>query len=902
MAKGSEGFKGRFSAVHCAIAATEYFRHDATVISRNPSPALLLLLSLFFAGSASLHSQQKTHLAIDSPFGSFVEDEFPFFTQTLDARTFGEAPESTNLTPRGILVKFGNGYFGCFDPDLLRWSLIWKANRDDEYLTMDGMAPGSYRLPNRKAPAGQENLPRPLGKPLFASPAIPGWAVGPVPSDADPRPAASSEVGELGLGPIPAETGRFSGIRLITGGVRIEYSVGSTTVTETIRSTTNPPSHTISIHPHEEALWIRRGKWEEIPPGDAVTVLDGPVFARASETGAPESSPPPAIWTSTVTTAPPEISPAEGTLVYDDIPLPLPNPWQRNIRLAGFDFFPDGRAVLCTFDGDLWIAEGIGEGSDGVSWSRFASGLHEPKTVSLVDAQIYVSDRNGITRLHDTDGNGEADWYENFSNIVPQTAETREFAMDMVAAKEGGFFVAKGGQIGSTRGIANGTVVKISPDGRDYEIVATGLRQPYLGYDPETGILTSSDQQGHWRPATPIYRIEAGKYYGFQPAKLKDKAIHPAPIAPPEIWIPHFINPSGASQVWLKGAAQMGELNGSLIHLGYNRPEIFKILLSGDRTQATVVPLLSGFPAGILKGRVHPLDGRLYVSGFEIWGTSGERVSGLFRIRPGGTQSFIPKEIRATKRGVLLVFGEQLSEELAPDITRYSVDRWNYEQSHHYGSGNFRLDGTPGQKSVPVSSAILSQDRKSLFLGLPGMEPSHSLRVTYRLPHPEVTAVESVYLTVHTLPEMNLTSRGFESNTVDLTKGAALAAGPEIEASAKLGEEVATRYGCLACHATEASGVTGVTVPAGLDTPDGASQIAVGPAWTGLWNSKRTFTDGSFINNADETYLIESILDPGRRVTDGFATEKTGVGMPSYLGVLKDHEIESIILYIKTLK
>jgi len=32
--------------------------------------------------------------------------------------------------------------------------------------------------------------------------------------------------------------------------------------------------------------------------------------------------------------------------------------------------------------------------------------------------------------------NGEADFYENFSNIVPQTAETREFAMDMVAAPE----------------------------------------------------------------------------------------------------------------------------------------------------------------------------------------------------------------------------------------------------------------------------------------------------------------------------------------------------------------------------------------------------------------------------------------------------------------------------------
>ncbi len=30
--------------------------------------------------------------------------------------------------------------------------------------------------------------------------------------------------------------------------------------------------------------------------------------------------------------------------------------------------------------------------------------------------------------------------------------------------------------------------------------------------------------------------------------------------------------------------------------------------------------------------------------------------------------------------------------------------------------------------------------------------------------------------------------------------------------------------------------------------------------------------------------------------------ERTGVGMPSYLGVLKDYEIESVVMFIKGLK
>jgi hypothetical protein len=900
MAKVGDGFKRRISAVDCAIVETRGDRHDPVVISLRVH-LLNCLTVLILAAAPGIEAQQKAHLDIDSEFGSYVEDDFPFFTQTLDAREFGENPEPTNLTPRGIIVKLGGDYYGCFDPDLLRWALVWKANEAGEYLTMDGMAPGSYRLPNRKAPAGQESLPKPIGTLLFATPTLPGWLEADRPDvKHDPRERAGSDEGEIGIGPIPARLGRFEGIDLSSGKLTLVYRTGEYSVRER------------PFLKESNEQWVLHRELE-IKDSEGRIIADKKAFADFPWTarGLPGISPvkerlllrPHALkrdssrrWPVTVTLPGATSSSSGEALVFDDLPLPVSNPRKRNVRLSGFDFFPDGRAAFCTFDGDVWIVSGLEETSEETTWSRFASGLHEPNAVSIVEGRIYVSDRNGIVRLHDTDGNGEADWYENFSNIVPQTAETREFAMDMAAANDGGFYLAKGGQIGSTRGIANGTIVKVSPDGLSYKIIATGLRQPYIGYDPETGILTSSDQQGHWKPATPIYRIEEGKYYGFQPAKLKDKAVHPAPIAPPEIWIPHFINQSGASQVWLKDNAKMGSLNGSLIHLGYNRPEIFKVYLDKDRTQGAVAPLLSGFPAGLLKGRVHPLDGRLYVCGFEIWGTSGERVSGLFRVRPGEGKSFLPADIKASKRGILLSFDEPLSAELACEIGRYSVDRWNYEQTHNYGSGNFRPDGKPGQESVPVSSAMLSKDGKSLFLGLRDMQPSHSLRVTYRLPHPEVNSVESVYLSVWSLDPIDLTRHGFGSNEVDLTVRTD-PAGPDevIEPTASLGKEVAMRYGCIACHANGDSA-------AATASGEGGSLVAVGPAWTGLWKSKRTFTDGSFIKSVDESYLKESILDPGRRIAEGYATEKTGVGMPSYLGVLKNHEIESIILYIKALK
>ena len=868
----------------------------------------LTALALVASGLAT--AQEKAHLELESPFASYVEKDFPFFTQTVDARAFGEAPERENLTPRGIIVPAGNGIYGCFDPDLLRWALFWKENGDGEYLTMSGMGTGSYRLPNRKAAPGQQELPSPLGRPLLAMPLRPGVSFGEKPVLTDPRDRGAAEEGELGLGPIPVAMGRFEGLRLVDESVQIEYRVGGTRVKERLSSQGGDLLRDVEVASHETAIQIRTGagdgEWLSLASTNKTTYHritlseDGRIAVEEGQPLAKAGSR--TRWPEPVKTAPAILPTKDAAWVFDDLPLPIPNPWKRNVRVADLEFFPDGRAALVTFDGDVWITKGL-EGNDGAEWSRFASGLHEPQNLAIRDGGILVFDRNGIVALHDTDGNGEADWHENVSNVFAQSAETRQFANDFIALPDGGFFVAHGGQIGSTIGKLNGTVIHVAPDGNSYEVVATGFRQPYLGYDAKTGVLTASDQQGNWKPATPIYRVEPGRYFGFQPEKFKEKVTHPATISPAEVWIPHFINQSGAGQVWIRDTgtkgAKMGELNASLVHIGYNRPEIFKIYLDAKGEQGAVMPLLSGFPAGLLNGRMNPTDGRLYVTGFQIFGSSGSRISGLFRVRPGGAKAWLPREIRAESRGLLLTFDAPLSPELAAELGRYSADRWNYKQTHEYGSGNYRLDGEPGQEALPVLSAKLSKDAKSLFLGLAEMKPAQTLRFTYRLPSPEVTQVENVYLTIHSVPTMDLTTLGFADDKVDLTPRHDLTGGAKVEPTAALGKEVAMRYGCIACHATGDPSIPAPPTPAA--NGDG-SKVAVGPTWIGLWGASRVFSDGSEIKKIDEAYLRESILDPARRVQKGYEMERTGVGMPSYLGVLKDHEIDSVVLFIKGLK
>ncbi|MDF1811135.1 MAG: hypothetical protein P1V20_02945 [Verrucomicrobiales bacterium] len=850
-------------------------------------------------GAAAL-AQDEQHLALDSPLASFVEDDFPFFTQTLDCRKLeGDWPEE-NLTQRGIILKPGDDYYVAFDIDLLRVALVWKSNEKGEFLTMSGMAPGSYRLPNKKASAGQNSLPVPLGTPVAANGLYPGWG-----EKVDKRDRKWAGDDENGLGPAPGL--KWKGLEVGKGAVKLKYSVGGTDVEEMWLG----PRRMIKVAPGKEDLVVNLASTTSltIPASDSdrwiVHNYDGSEAGdvkklwaeQERKIGQPCFGEKP-VLIETGFKQNPEV---ENGFQIEEMALPMENPWQRNVRLSAFGFFKNGDAAISTFDGDVWIVNNLNFGDGGnesaTTWSRFASGLHEPIGLEIVDDEIYVFSRNGIIRLLDTNNDGEADFYENFSNVFPQTAETREFANDIVAKPGGGFYLAKGGQQGTTTGIANGTVVEVSADGQSYEIICTGLRMPYIGVDPQTGIITASDQQGNWKPATPVRIIKKGEYYGFQPSRFKDKAVHPAPTVEPQIWIPHFVNQSGASQVWLRDS-KMGPLDDSLIHVGYNRPEIFKIYFDkdGDEViQGAVASITHKFASGLLKGKVHPVDGSLWLTGFKIWGTSAEQISGLYRVTPTGEPVWVPAELRSEKRGVLLSFHQEVDPAIAGNLTSYSVDRWNYKRTHNYGSGHYQLNGEPGQESLPVSSVKISEDKKSVFVGIPDMKTSHSLRVTYKVPTADQLSVANAFFTVHQLRSIDLKEAGFSDDKVDLELSEEMLSQVQnIEPTVAIGKETSTKYGCIVCHAA------GENVPVATATP--GTQVAVGPPWNGLWKSKRNFSDGTELKRVDEVYLRESILDPARKVAEGFETEKTGVGMPSYLGVLKDHEIDSVILYIKSLQ
>ena len=879
--------------------------------------ALLLAAgSVNNTGAASAPRKRRAPPALPpSAWGDWIESDFPFFSSVLDARLAGTGLPENNLTPRGLVLNLGAGVWVGFDTDLLRVAGIWQGNA----VTIRALAPGSYHDPSRKSPGGQFPAPEPDGRVWLANGIYPGWQAGTTLLLADPREPAPS-IEEVGRGPLPERMGRLQAIRLTDAGAVMEYTAAGSEIREWMTASIHSgrpvverhffvgPSSTpmvlavgnkapdsavtLGVAPgtpavelaEEQSVWIVRVPPRLHPIGFCVVHAGGSTAPLVAPRPIP-STPPDRRWPQEVTTRVNRSDDREAYVV-DDIELPLENPWHRAVRLADIQFLPDGTGYGVTLDGDIWTIRGLSDPGDTVRWSRFASGLHEPMTLAIRDGQIYVFDRNGIWRLRDTNGNGEADVHELFSNAFAQTADMREFPSAIRLAPAGEFVICKGGQQSTTLGKHNGSILRISADGRQATVLGYGFRQPNMGVDPRTGLVIASDQQGQYVPSTPLYIVRDHRFHGFLSPQLPREQ-YPEPPADPLTWIPHSVDASAVSVAWLYDA-RMGPLNGAIVHLGFRRPELFRVLLN-QRTakpQAAVVSVTRGFEFPPLSGSVNPADGQFYAAGFQVlgWGTDSTRLAGFGRVRYTGAPSLVPREVVPMDQGILLRFDVDLNPRRATDPASYTVSSWNYERTYKYGSPQLKDDGTPGLDWLTVSSAYLAPDGRSIFVGIPGMKPSMQMRIGWLL----ATAAgrtfgENAYFTPYELVRFNPRAEGFGDLKVNLEPRTVAARTDTGPTTIEEGRRLYQLFGCMACHSSEETAFS-----------------KIGPTWKGLFLRQRTFAGEVGEVVADEAYLRQSILDPPALVVPGY--ERSEAGMPSYAGVLTDSQIESLLLFIKSLR
>jgi hypothetical protein len=499
----------------------------------------------------------------------------------------------------------------------------------------------------------------------------------------------------------------------------------------------------LKLPPHQATVRVQVVMHADIVAPDASLqaemVAARPVAPLPSRPGAPR-------WGAAIATRG-ELGEEKGPFAVDTVAIPFDNRFGSRMRTAAFDFFRDGRAAVSTWNGDVWIVSGLSGDFGALQWRRFATGLFDPLGLRIVDDVIYVHGRDGITRLHDENGDGEADFYECFNNDVYITRGFHEFAFDLQTDAAGNFYFSKGAPVNpGGRGFMpivphHGTILKLSKDGTQLETFATGLRAPNgIGVSP-TGVVTSGDNEGTYMPRCRLNYMETAGYY----AGVKDTAQRsPAPDQPdlPLCWMPMEVDNSSGGQVWVTGKG-WPDLQERMLHLSYGTCSTYLVLEErvAGRIQGGVVRLPANFTSSCMRGRFHPIDGQLYVLGLQGWQTSAAKEGGFHRVRRTAAPLGLPIALRTCERGVYLGFAEPLDAETAADPDSYGVEIWNYQYSPNYGSPELSVlhperkveQGKPNRDPLKVRSASLSSDGRTVFLAIDGMQPVHQMKITWNI-------------------------------------------------------------------------------------------------------------------------------------------------------------------------
>ena len=425
----------------------------------------------------------------------------------------------------------------------------------------------------------------------------------------------------------------------------------------------------------------------------------------------------------------------------DVLTLPLNNPWKSRVRPTAIDFLADGdEAVVTTIDGEVWHLSGITQEEGDVEWRRVATGLFQPLGVRAIGEDLYVGSRNQIARLHDLNGDGQTDYYESFNNDHQVTEHFHEFAMGLQTDADGNFYYAKSARHARPALIPqHGTLIRVSADGNESTILANGFRAANgVTLNPD-GTFIVTDQEGHWNPMNRINMVEPGGFYGNMygygaPTDSSDEA-----MVDPMVWIDQKYDRSPAELLWAE-SDRWGPLSGKLLSFSYGYGLIFLVMphsVEGTE-QAGIVELpLPAFPTGIMRGRMNPLDGQLYVVGMSAWATSQMmQTGGLYRIRYTGETVRMPVSLRMLEGAIELTFATSLQERAATRADSYEVNTWQLLRSRRYGSERHDM------QRLRISDVSLRDS--TVRIGLPGLGPTWIIEIKYNLVDSEGTAFDGV--------------------------------------------------------------------------------------------------------------------------------------------------------------
>ncbi len=392
--------------------------------------------------------------------------------------------------------------------------------------------------------------------------------------------------------------------------------------------------------------------------------------------------------------------------------------------VGGLALTDDGRLAVASWDrdGSVFLLDGWQDGQV-LTVKRIAEGLHEPLGLVSVDGDLYVMQKQELTRLIDNDTDAIIDEYRVVSDDWQASANFHEFGFGL---KEhdgwlyGGLSVCvlNGGKSCADQLEHRGRIFRVNTATNQLEFVAKGLRTPNGMMISADGDIFVTDNQGDWLPASKLVHITPGSFHGWRaPADRDRKMANPKP---PVLWLPqNEVGNSPSEPLQLDSGPYKGQiLFGDIYNGGIKRANLEKV---NGQWQGAVLHFSGGLQAAVNRMLATP-DGEIIVGQIGNpgnWGEVGKRWFGLEVLKFTDAEAFEPFAMTATERGFKVEFTQALAPGFMPAADDLVVFQWRYFPSQMYGGPKYDMS------ELVVGAPTLSDDRKTLEFAVAGRSPGH---------------------------------------------------------------------------------------------------------------------------------------------------------------------------------
>lgn len=174
-------------------------------------------------------------------------------------------------------------------------------------------------------------------------------------------------------------------------------------------------------------------------------------------------------------------------------------------------------------------------------------GLHSPVGFTYKGDTVYIGTRTEIRAFRDRDGDFQADTSWTFFNQIPVSDHPYEWTSALNVGPDGwiyGVLTTDSWNPGASPDPKRmrGSILKISPDGTQYQQVATGIRSIHGMAFHDSGDLFFADNKGGGNQTEELNLLQVGKFYGHNAKKYEGTYDS---IMPPVFSLETEIAPSG---------------------------------------------------------------------------------------------------------------------------------------------------------------------------------------------------------------------------------------------------------------------------------------------------------------------------------------------------------------------